>query len=59
MHLYRVPSESHTETEKGTIYETTISVVVLSLLEIGAYAQTDNAVKVNLGTADKFRSPAH
>jgi hypothetical protein len=33
----------------------TISFVVLSLLGIGAYAQTDtDAVKINLGTADKF-----
>ena len=33
----------------------TISVVVLSLLGIGAYAQTDSGtLKINLGTADKF-----
>jgi len=33
----------------------TISVVVLSLLGIGAYAQTDSdTLKINLGTADKF-----
>jgi len=33
----------------------TISFVVLSLLGIGAHAQTDtDAVKINLGTADKF-----
>jgi hypothetical protein len=33
----------------------TISLLVLSLLGIGAYAQTDTAmVKINLGTADKF-----
>jgi hypothetical protein len=33
----------------------TISVVVLSLLGIGAHAQTDSDnVKINLGTADKF-----
>ena len=33
----------------------TIILVVLSLLGIGAHAQTDtDAVKVNLGTADKF-----
>jgi hypothetical protein len=33
----------------------TISVVVVSLLGIGAHAQTDtDAVKINLGTADKF-----
>jgi len=33
----------------------TISVVVLSLFGIGAYAQTDSdTLKINLGTADKF-----
>jgi hypothetical protein len=33
----------------------TISLVVLSLLGIGAHAQTDtDTVKINLGTADKF-----
>ena len=33
----------------------TISLLALSLLGIGAYAQTDAAaVKINLGTADKF-----
>jgi len=33
----------------------TISLLVLSLLGIGAHAQTDtDAVKINLGTADKF-----
>jgi hypothetical protein len=33
----------------------TISLLVLSLLGIGAHAQTDTAmVKINLGTADKF-----
>jgi len=33
----------------------TISLLVLSLLAIGAHAQTDaDAAKINLGTADKF-----
>ena len=32
-----------------------VSLVVLSLLPVGVYAQSDtNAVKINLGTADKF-----
>jgi len=48
--------KSHT-IEKGTKYMKllTISFVVLSLLGVGAHAQTDTGtVKINLGTADKF-----
>jgi len=58
--LDTVTSESHTRrygNEEGEQYMKllTISVVVLSLLGIGAYAQTDSGrVKINLGTADKF-----
>ena len=35
----------------------TISLLALSLSGLGAYAQTDTeAIKINLGTADKFAS---
>ena len=59
MRLYRVPSElanSGIKTKKGKYMKLlTISLLALLLSGLGAYAQTDmDAVKINLGTADKF-----
>jgi hypothetical protein len=57
MQLHRVPIEiTHAGNEgEGNMKLLTISLMVLSLLEIGARAQTDtDALKINLGTADEF-----